>query len=202
VLDFDGTITEVDLLQEISVRFGEPAVVSRVEGELATGRITLREEITREFAPVRTPVAEVVAWVLDNVRVRSGFRELVELARGSGWPVLVLSSGFHELIEPVLAREEVEVEVKANRLDARHDGWRVLWRDGTICEVCGQPCKRAALPRAGELVYIGDGYSDRCAAQASDRVFATRGLARYLDEEGIPYEPFRDFFEVARALVP
>jgi 2,3-diketo-5-methylthio-1-phosphopentane phosphatase len=200
VLDFDGTITEVDLLQEVSRRFGQPEVVRRVEGQLSAGTITLQEEITREFAPVRTPVPEVVAWVLDNVRVRRGFRDLVQLAQASGWPMLVLSSGFHELIEPVLAREGVRVEVKANRLDARPDGWRVLWRDPTACATCGQPCKRAALPPNGEIVYVGDGYSDRCAALASHRIFATRGLARYLDEQGTPYEPFSDFTDVAAAL--
>jgi 2-hydroxy-3-keto-5-methylthiopentenyl-1-phosphate phosphatase len=52
----------------------------------------------------------------------------------------------------------------------------------------------------GELVYVGDGYSDRCAAEASDRVFATKGLAQYLDERGIPYERFDDFHDVARGL--
>ena len=39
------------------------------------------------------------------------------------------------------------------------------------CPVCGQACKRstaAALADGGELVYVGDGYSDRCAAEASD----------------------------------
>jgi len=49
-------------------------------------------------------------------------------------------------------------------------------------------------------VYVGDGYSDRCAAEASDRVFATKGLAQYLDERGIPYERFDDFRDVARSL--
>ena len=41
---------------------------------------------------------------------------------------------------------------------------------------------------------------DRCAAEASDRVFATRGLAAYLDERGIPYERFDDFNDVVRGL--
>jgi 2-hydroxy-3-keto-5-methylthiopentenyl-1-phosphate phosphatase len=201
VLDFDGTITEEDLLQQVSVRFGDPEVVREVEGALGEGRISLREEITREFAPVRTPLPDVVAWVLGQVRIRPGFDELVKLCRSRGWPVLVLSSGFHELIEPILAREGVEAEVKANRLDARLDGWRVLWRDGSVCPVCGQPCKRAALPATGEVVYIGDGYSDRCAALAAGRVFATRGLARYLDAERTAYEPFGDFFDVIRILM-
>ena len=43
----------------------------------------------------------------------------------------MISAGFHELIEPVLAREGVELEVLANRLDARPDGWVVRFRDET-----------------------------------------------------------------------
>jgi len=200
VLDFDGTITEIDLLDEISQRFGDPEVFRELDESLDTGSLTLQAVITREFAPVRAPLADVVAWVLGNARVRAGFRELVELARLREWNVVVLSSGFHELIEPVLAREQVEVDVVANRLDPRPTGWRVLWRDETVCAVCGEACKRRALPAAGRIVYAGDGFSDRCAALASDRVFATKGLARYLDEQGAPYEAFDDFFDVAAQL--
>jgi len=65
--------------------------------------------------------------------------------------------------------------------------------------VCGEPCKRGSL--AGEpYVYVGDGYSDRCAALAADRVFARDALATHLDELGVPYEPFGDLRDVAVAL--
>jgi 2-hydroxy-3-keto-5-methylthiopentenyl-1-phosphate phosphatase len=200
VFDFDGTITEIDLLDEISQRFGDPEVFRELDESLDAGSLTLEEVITREFAPVRVPLPDVVAWVLANARVRAGFGELVRLAHGRGWNVLVLSSGFHELIEPVLAREGVDVAVVANRLDPRPTGWRVLWRDETVCTVCGEACKRRALPAAGHTIYVGDGYSDRCAALAADRIFATRGLARYLDEQRVRYEPFDDFFDVAARL--
>ena len=200
VVDFDGTITEVDLLDEIARRFGDPAVYRELDEALDRRALTLREVITREFAPVRAPLGEVVAWVLENARVRPGFRELVELARERGWRLVVLSSSFVELIEPVLAREGVEVELRANRVDPDPTGWRVLWRDEMVCPECGEACKRSALPDDGEIVYVGDGISDRCAALASDRIFATRGLARYLDERGVRYEPFDDFFDVAAAL--
>lgn len=199
VVDFDGTITEVDLLDGVARHFGDAVVYREVDDGLHGGRMTLREVITREFEPVRAPLEEVVAWVLEHARIRSGFPELIARAHEDGRRVLVLSSGFHELIEPVLEREGVEVEVVANRVVARPDGWRVRWRSGTICEECGEACKRASLPE-GEVVYVGDGFSDRCAALASDRVFATRGLARYLDDLGVPYEPFVDFLDVARAL--
>jgi len=150
-----------------------------------------------------TPLEEVVGWELDNVRVRDGFREFVELARERGWRVVIVSSGFHELIEPILEREGVEVELHANRVDPRPEGWRVEWRYDSTCDSCGESCKRSivqALAGDDELIYIGDGYSDRCAAEASDRVFATRGLAAYLDERGFPYERFDDFNDVVRGL--
>lgn len=204
-VDFDGTVTELDLLDTIARTFGDPAVYAEVDHGLDQGRMPLREVITREFAPVRKSLEEVVAWVLEEVRVRPGFRELVELAGEHGWRMVIVSSGFHELIEPILEREGVEVEVHANRVDPRLDGWVVHWNYGADCDSCGESCKRSIVQEIaadGELVYIGDGYSDRCAAEASDRVFATRGLADYLDERGVPYERFDDFHDIARSLTP
>jgi 2-hydroxy-3-keto-5-methylthiopentenyl-1-phosphate phosphatase len=201
VLDFDGTITENDLLDRIAREFGDSAVYQEVEDGLHAGTITLQECITREYEPVTLALDDAVSWVLDEVRVRPGLSELVELARAEGWNVLVLSSGFEELIRPVLAAAGVDdIDVLANNVEARPDGWRVRWRDATVCAACNEACKRNGLPGDGEIVYVGDGISDRCAALASDRIFATRGLARYLDARDIAYEPFDDFHDVVAGL--
>jgi 2-hydroxy-3-keto-5-methylthiopentenyl-1-phosphate phosphatase len=194
VLDWDGTVTEVDSLHMVLLEFGDVGVYERAEEDL--GRtMTLHEVIGLEFSTVRTPIDEVAAWLVDNVRVRAGFHDLIDRFRP-----LVVSSGFHELIEPILAREGVEVELRANRLDPRPDGWRVVWRDEDVCPVCGEPCKRALVASNGPFVYVGDGYSDRCVALAAGRVFARNGLADYLDEQGVPYERFDTLVDVAAAL--
>jgi 2-hydroxy-3-keto-5-methylthiopentenyl-1-phosphate phosphatase len=186
-------VTEVDTLHLVLERFGDPLAYRDAEDRL--GRtLTLHEVIALEFATVRAPLAEVVDFVVEQARVRRGFRELAA-ARAP----LVLSSGFSELIEPVLAREGVRVDVLANRLEPRPDGWRVRFRDEAACADCGEACKRASLPER-PFVYVGDGYSDRCAALAADRVFARDGLARYLDARGVAYEPFDDLLDVDRAL--
>jgi 2-hydroxy-3-keto-5-methylthiopentenyl-1-phosphate phosphatase len=203
VVDFDGTVTEEDLLDTIAQTFGDPQVYKEVDEGLDEKRLTLREVISREFEPVRAPLENVVTWELETVRVRPGFRRLVELAESRGWRLVIVSSGFHELIEPILEREGVEVELHANRVDPRPEGWRVRWQYESECEICGESCKRSIVREfAGddEIVYVGDGYSDRCAAEASDRVFATRGLAHYLDERGVPYERFDDFHQIADRL--
>ena len=201
VFDFDGTITETDLLDKIALEFGDPVVYQEVEDGLDAGTMPLREVIVREFEPVTAPIEEVRDWVLDHARVRRGFAGLVGTALRAGWQVHVVSSGFEELIRPVLEREGVdgEVQLHANRVDARPDGWRVEWRYPDDCDDCGESCKRKILP-PGRVVYVGDGYSDRCAALAADRVFATRGLATYLADRGNPFEPFEDFVDVGAAL--
>jgi len=205
VFDYDGTITERDLLQPIAYEFGDPAVVAELDSALDEGRITLRQEIVGEYATVRSSLEDVLAWVFERTRLRAGLPELLALAADRGWRTIVVSSGFHELIEPVLERAGLELDVFANRVDPRGDGWVVDWRYDDDCRSCGQSCKRSVVERltaGAPVVYVGDGYSDRCAAEAADRVFAIHGLARHLERNGAAFERFSDFFDVARALVP
>ena len=102
VLDFDGTVTERDTLDIVLERFGDAEVYERAEAELDARRMTLNEVISAEFATVTAPLDEVVAYVVEQAQVRPGFAELARARHP-----LVVSSGFHELIEPVLEREGV-----------------------------------------------------------------------------------------------
>ena len=194
VVDWDGTVTVRDSQWMLLERFGDRNLFAATEQAL--GRtLSYREVMEAQLATVRVPLDEAVAFLVEGVEVRAGFAALVER-----FAPLLLSSGFVETIEPILAREGVRAELIANRLDPRPDGWRILWADDAPCPVCGDLCKRRALPTGRPLVYVGDGYSDRCAALAADRVFATRALAEYLAAEGVPFEPFETFDDVAAAL--
>jgi len=194
VVDFDGTITEIDGLHLVLLEFGDQDVYEEHESRLGHD-LTLREVIAGEFRTVRAPLDEVVSWMRTNAAVREGFATFAQQH-----DPLVVSSGFHELIEPVLEREGVELEVRANRLDPRADGWRVLFREQAECAVCGEQCKRSDVADLTEFTYVGDGYSDRCVAELATRVFARDRLAAYLAQKGVPFEPFEDFYDVSRAL--
>ena len=195
VVDWDGTVTEVDGLHLVLQEFGDERIFDAAESKLG-GELTLHEVIALEFETVRAPIDEVVAWMRANVRIRAGFDEFAR-----AHDPLIVSSGFHELIEPLLAREGLRLDVVANRLDARPEGWRVLFREADVCHVCGEQCKRSDVTGHDEgFVYVGDGFSDRCVALAASRVFARDGLAEYLTARDVAFERFEDFYDVERAL--
>ncbi len=194
VADWDGTVTEVDSLHLVLLEFGDERIYDAAENRLGRD-LTLHEVIALEFKSVRAPVEEVVEWVRENVRLRDGFHEFARVQRP-----LVVSSGFHELIEPVLEREGIELDVVANRVDARPEGWQARFRRTEPCSVCGQSCKREDVRGLREFVYVGDGFSDRCVALAATRVFARDGLADYLESRDIAFERFDDFEQMGRAL--
>jgi 2-hydroxy-3-keto-5-methylthiopentenyl-1-phosphate phosphatase len=194
VVDWDGTVTVRDTLLMVVEQFGDASIEKELDAALASGRMTHRQVMEAEFATVRAELDDVVGYVVANARIRPGFAELA-----ARFDPLVLSSSFHETIEPVLEREGIIARVRANRVDARPDGWRIRWESDSECATCGEPCKRGSLPD-GPVVYVGDGYSDRCAALAAERVFARSGLAAYLAENGVAFEPFETFFDVAAAL--
>jgi HAD superfamily phosphoserine phosphatase-like hydrolase len=193
VLDWDGTVTEVDTLHMVNARFGDPELFGALEDEL--GRtLTLDEAIAREIATVTAPLDEVVDYLRSEVRVRPGFRELV-----SEHDPLIVSAGFHELIGPILEREDVAARVVANSVVADPGGWHAVFRERPLCEVCGEPCKRGAVAGLGRFAYVGDGISDLCVSLVAEKRFARRSLAAWLDERGVPYERFEDLHDVARA---
>jgi 2-hydroxy-3-keto-5-methylthiopentenyl-1-phosphate phosphatase len=185
VLDWDGTVTARDTLDLLLREFGR---------ELPEQSASFRDVMEREMASLTLPIEDAVGWLLTHVRVRPGFHELAREHRP-----LIVSSSFEETIRPILDREGVELEVVANHVDAQPEGWRVLWRDDSVCPECGDVCKRSALPEP-PFAYAGDGWSDHCAALAAERIFARDGLADHLDERGVRYERFVDLHDVAAAL--
>jgi 2-hydroxy-3-keto-5-methylthiopentenyl-1-phosphate phosphatase len=194
VLDWDGTVTEVDTLHMVVERFGDLAVFHALE-ERIDRDLTLQEVIALEMRTVTASLDEVLTFLLDAVRIRPGFAELVERH-----DPLIVSAGFHELIQPVLDRDGVDARVTANHVEARPDGWEASFAPVPVCAVCGERCKRGAVAGLDGFAYVGDGVSDRCVALGASRRFARAGLADWLDVRGVPYEPFTDLNDVAERL--
>lgn len=200
-LDFDGTITRRDTLHVIVERFGTRGLWAQLEPLLRSGEITIEEAMEREFASVRATPEEVLQVVLDEAGVRPGFGELVDWARSEDHRLAVLSNGFRRVIDAVLASAGLaHLPVSSHDAEFGADGCRLVWAErGVPCEHCERHCKRHDLHgmwEGEELVYVGDGISDRCVAPLADTIFARAGLAEYLAGEDVPFVPFDDFHDV------
>lgn len=202
--DFDGTITSRDCLHLIVQRYA-PDAWEAIERRLRSGQIGLVAAIQEEFQHVRVEEDEVVAFVLANAGVRPGFSEFVAWVEGEGHRLMVVSSGFRVLIDPVLRAAGLSrLEVHAGDAFFSLQGTRVVYpetlRDcATTCGTCKSDVIAAATREPGyrpPLVHIGDGLSDLCAAREADIVFARGNLAALLAREGLSFHPFESFLEV------
>ncbi len=205
VCDFDGTITMNDTLGLVVLHYA-PQIWDSMEEKLQSGEMSLMEVMYEEFRHIRATEEEVVELVLAEAGLRPGFSEFVDWVEEQGHELIVVSAGFRVLIDPVLAKAGL------HRLHV-HAGDALFSPQGTAlsfppssadcidsCGHCKTETIEAHAPFAGPLVYIGDGYSDRCAAEEADVIFARDDLAVYLRSRKVPFHPFEDFFEVRAVL--
>jgi 2-hydroxy-3-keto-5-methylthiopentenyl-1-phosphate phosphatase len=177
-----------------------------VEARLRAGEIDMLGAMREEFEHVRAREADVVAHVLAEAGLRPGFNEFARWIEDEGHRLLVVSAGFRSLIDPVLAAAGLShLHVHAGDALFTIEGtWIAFPPSRMPCVAQCSHCKRETIaahgPFAGPVVYIGDGFSDRCASGVADLVFARRELARHLDDEGVAYHPFDDFYEVREIL--
>ncbi len=197
LLDFDGTISEVDTTDLLLERFAAPAWHD-IEEEWKTGRIGSRECMVRQIDLVRATPAEMDAFI-STVSIDPGFRSFVDRFRGLGHALTVVSDGLDRTIRNVLDREDIVIPYFANHLQLiGRDRWRLTFphAKGTCATLAGN-CKCSRLedgPRTLTIM-VGDGRSDFCVAGRADLVLAKGSLLRHCRENDLPHTGFETFEE-------
>jgi len=197
--DFDGTITEKDTLVYLSTCLGGgPEFVREIGEDLRHGRTTLRDAIDAEMRTVRLSFAEAAEILQREIPLDSGFRSLVEWSERKQIPFTILSAGFHELIRLFVPEESYPwVRVLANNIEPDTErGWQCHFRDHGPHGHDKQTSLRAAQNRGEYVIFIGDGFSDRQAAEVADEVFAKHSLAEYCREQGIDFHEYQNLADV------
>lgn len=203
-IDFDGTMTTADVLDDLIRRYAPAACWVEAETLWAAGRIGSYECLMREISAIRISSSEWKSFIA-GVQLDDALATLLQLLRKYRVPVAVLSDGIESIITGVLSRQGIEsVAVRANRVS--HVGQSLVlecpWR-ASDCASGSAHCKcRSAreLNRGRKMIYIGDGRSDLCAALKADICFAKSALSRLLNERRKPFIPFNQLSDVLGVL--
>jgi 2,3-diketo-5-methylthio-1-phosphopentane phosphatase len=207
--DFDGTITQLDVTDEILAQLAHPSW-QEVEQAWTRGLIGSRECLERQIALVDASVQELDA-LLDAVPIDPSFAAFYRFTRQRGIPLYVLSEGFDYWIERILKRAGVNGPVRNGThmfsSALRIEGRRLIPSFPYSAEPCEHgcaTCKAALIRRLGKgmypVIFVGDGLSDRFAVDEADVVFAKRQLLAYCQEHGKACRRFDTFAEVEQAI--
>ena len=200
-IDFDGTITKVDVGAEIFLKFGEHDVVYDIVRRIDRGEMNGKEGCKELFKVLPYVPKEKLDLLIDSIEIDESFYGFVEFMRGHELEFWVLSDGFDYYIERIFKRENLEyIRYFSNTLYFEDNVIKTHYKYGDEeCKECAN-CKRnhILLNSADEdyTIYIGNGSSDRCPAQFCDYIFAKDTLLKYCEKERISFSPFNTFSDV------
>lgn len=202
--DFDGTLTQNDVGDALIKNFGDWPECNKVVQRWLRGEISSREYYEVAALTMRMNQKQLNDFC-DMQPLASGFFEFAAFCRDRNWPLIVLSDGLDYYIHRVLARHGFDLPVVANHLEFSPAG-RIEISFPHFEHSCGKcaNCKgyhvrQLAKPQE-KIVYIGDGYSDRCGAQEADIVFAKHDLAKWCEEMQVKYFHYENFEQVLSRL--
>jgi 2-hydroxy-3-keto-5-methylthiopentenyl-1-phosphate phosphatase len=197
--DFDGTISAKDVGASLFNLFSKKKNWGTVQLWIEQ-KISSRECLWRECSYIDASKQELLA-ALDRIDIRKGFPEFVGFLRTHSIPLHILSDGLDFYIQAFLARYGFDdLDVHANCAHFVNGSLYPSFPNFLNgCGFCGC-CKGErinSLSHNGELtIFVGDGFSDRCALNAADVVFARDDLEALCREKSVGCFPFTDFLDV------
>ncbi len=199
--DFDGTIARNDVGEQLFLRFGSPEQCYAAVTEWMQGKISSMEMYRRECATARVTDAQLSELAAEQ-ELDPYFAEFAAACRQHGYELIILSDGFKTYISRILANAGfADLPVFSNDIlfVAPDRIEPVFPYEAGSCGQCAN-CKgyqiREHRQEQSTIIYVGDGYSDRCGAQEADIVFAKKDLLTYCRRENLDCFPFTTFADV------
>ncbi len=202
-VDFDGTITDQDVGNSFFREFGNEAESLKFVARWKSGELSGRDLTLKEAEYVKVEEEEALKFV-ESFRIDPTFKEFTSYCKKNAIEVTVLSDGLDFYIERILELNGImDVPFYSNQARFESGGIRVDFPFQSDCKKCGNCKGYQILTKTGiddVVVYIGNGYSDRCAVQYADIIFAKDELLKYCEENNITFFPFENFGGVIQKL--
>lgn len=204
--DFDGTISMRDVGYSLFHHFSD----GRNDDLLPAwkdGSMSTRDCLQAEADLIAASFEELLEFV-DRIDIDQTFFKFVELCHKREMPLTVISDGLDFYIKHLLEKNNLgHLEYIANKAVINGRQMTVEFPiDNISCKSCGI-CKGEQLRKFREkhdhqyrIIFIGDGYSDACAAGEADILFAKKDLMEYCHNNNIDFYPYNNFDDVVQKL--
>jgi 2,3-diketo-5-methylthio-1-phosphopentane phosphatase len=205
-VDFDGTITKTDVGEALFLVFGDADESRRIIERWINKEITSIESWQLLCKTVKDFDENEFDKFLTTIEIDNSFHDLVKYCKENEYDIYVLSDGLDYYIKKILKREGLsDIKVFSNHLEFSEKMELIPSFPYTDeeCKRCAN-CKRNHIIENSDdddfTVYIGDGYSDTCAAQYTDFIFAKSSLLKFCEINRISFFPFDSFTDVIKRI--
>ncbi|MDX1701405.1 MAG: MtnX-like HAD-IB family phosphatase [Melioribacteraceae bacterium] len=206
-IDFDGTITTRDIGEHMFLEFGDAKECRDIIAEWLEGRLTSKEVWIGLCDTVKNFNEKEFEKFLEDFTIDPYFKDFISFCDSKDFDTVVLSDGLDYYIDKIINRENLNyLKVFCNKLvfDEKKNLTPLFPYTDEECDKCANCKRNHILDSSSEediTIYIGDGWSDTCAAEYCDIIFAKRSLLKYCEQNGLPYYPFKSFRDVQQIIV-
>lgn len=167
IIDYDSTFIKVESLDELSkISNGEDETINNKISEITNlgmeGKISFSDSLRKRIELIECNKEDIVKTVeILEKKVSDSFKNNISFLKNNAENILIVSSGFHELIEPIVIQYGIKKEnIFANKF--LYDNDKVIGYDkkNPLSKSQGKVNILKELKLKGEVHVIGDGYTD------------------------------------------
>ena len=167
IIDYDSTFIKVESLDELSkISNGDDETINNKISEITNlgmeGKISFSDSLRKRIELIECNKEDIVKTVeILEKKVSDSFKNNISFLKNNAENILIVSSGFHELIEPIVIQYGIKKEnIFANKF--LYDKNKVIGYDkkNPLSKSQGKVNILKELKLKGEVHVIGDGYTD------------------------------------------
>ena len=167
IIDYDSTFIKVESLDELSKISNKSDTnshkkISEITRLGMEGKISFSESLNRRIKLINCDIDDINKTIkVLNKQVSDSFKKNISFLKNNSESIYIVSSGFHELIDPIVMKYGIKREnIYANRF--LYNKKKIIGYDkkNPLSLSQGKVKLVRKLDLKGEIHVIGDGYTD------------------------------------------
>jgi 2-hydroxy-3-keto-5-methylthiopentenyl-1-phosphate phosphatase len=185
--DFDGTISQKDVGEEIFRKFADEEKVNPVISDLLGDKITSRDCWNLLIGSANPVDKKLLDEFIIGQEIENSFPRFVEYCEENEFELFILSDGFDYYIKKILDRKK-----EFGKLKVYANTWQITDTGRIIPEFpfYDDTFKSSANCKRNHII----------SNSSDDYIFAKSDLLKYCEKERITYFPFNNFDDVITKL--